>query len=143
MGYRVHLSRRIAETPCLPLAVRVWAELLEEGLASHRQPDVLGSDAWVIWVEEEESYLPVGFLLYDVDEPRSSVWIRLAGVEKAHRGRGIYQLMWHELVAVARREGLQEIAGGVHAGNLWMQKAARKSGRHLQYSVWRFEVADQ
>jgi GNAT superfamily N-acetyltransferase len=86
---------------------------------------------------------PAGFLTFvdGVKVGRTGLWVCFGYVRLPFRRRGIYDMLWNELVSIAREEGHLSIGSGVAWENLAMRCAAEQQGRVPVAVEYRYEVS--
>ena len=117
------------------MALTEYAVLFASGYADDEPP---GSECGVITARNELGTL-LGLIAYETDGS-DGVWIALDFVLNAGRRRGIWSLMWQELLDLARAEGMKRIRFVVHAENKARIAVAEKIGAQVQYLTYQYEI---
>lgn len=116
---------RIGGTPFHGFAIQVHAALLDAGLCDPRDSLIWHTDGAVVSRVGEQL---VGAITYHYYEESKSLWATAAYVLPDWRRRGIFGLMFEELVKVAERRGAGRIEAGSLVSNAIFNKVAVASG---------------
>lgn len=132
-GYTLHESDTLNGSPCIPLCVSGWKELLELGYTDPLSVLLYG-DQSVIWAEQNGKV--AGVLVWRYYEGTKELWIVFGYVHPHHRKKGLYRLLHERAVEIARAKGAVEVAGGVNPTNHGMIQVCSRLGRKLQYLTY-------
>lgn len=115
------------------MALKWHAELLQQGL----------SDVTALPKKSEAVYLLedwrcIGVIVFVEDSRESMIWIYLSYVDPEFRNRGVFRMLWDELVAIGTERQLIRITGGTHHTNHDMQKVMARMGRKLTFLMYDF-----
>ena len=136
MSYSLKYNKKLSNSPCLPLMMEGWNELIKIKYVDPLiilNEDTIG-DHEVIWMEYKNK--PVALITFTCHPDEKYAWIRMTFVEKSHRHQYLYEKMYAKLKKIIIKQGLPRISGGIYSQNKPMQEAAKKVGRIIEYSVW-------
>ena len=119
----------VGDTPAFKLITEGFYRLSESGFGAVRGGFPAAWSDRVLYVEDRASKDIVGGLTFSHQKERNSFYVTLGYVEPTSRGQGVYRLMWDELVAIARDEGITRIEGETHKDNADMHEVMRALGR--------------
>jgi hypothetical protein len=107
-------SDSLSFTPVIPLMLRVYAEIVENGFA---QPLITFSNSSkVVWAERKDGTV-LGGICYEYKPEIKCGWLILSFTDKDHRGKGINALV-HELYeSESRRLGATHLSSFVNLDN--------------------------
>jgi GNAT superfamily N-acetyltransferase len=135
VSYKLKYKKVLSLSPCLPLVLKGWDELLKLGYVDSHCTTVINDNYEVIYFECNNE--PVAFLLFSTHPEEGYVWIRLVYVRPDHRRNHLYQKMYKKLKNMCIKEGvIPRISGGINTKNKTMITTAKKMGRYIEYSVW-------
>jgi GNAT superfamily N-acetyltransferase len=83
---------------------------------------------------------PIGVIIWFEQKEQHRIWLQLGYVLPEYRGRGIYSMLWDQLVDKARELKQPAIWSGTAVGNATMRGVARKQGRKEVAVSLKFEV---
>jgi len=112
-------------TPALPLAVRGWMALIQDGHCNNLVLISADQNAVVAFVGGE----PAGVMTYRHDLVMKEFSVGLGYVLPAYRRLGLYGRLWDALVARAQAVGVPRISSHTFLGNAAMRAVARRQGR--------------
>ena len=139
IALNVRYLKQLGGTPYLGFAVQAHAALLDEGLADPTTAMVgWGTSAMVAHVGRD--MLACGIITFNHAEWDNRFDIGVGYVMPDYRRRGIYRLMWDELVLEAQRLKVARIYSAVKISNASMMKVATALGRHAESFNVLFEV---
>lgn len=137
---RVDLIEGLTGTPALELAIRGWAECVE----NHFGDGTLGvhgeQHAMLAYAPNGRDMLPVGVMTFTHYPTTKLVWIQQSYVVPEFRGRGIYTTMWRKMVEHAVSLKVLSIQSGTHTRNATMRAIAKKQGRFEEFVITRFNL---
>lgn len=128
----------IGGTPHHGFAIQVHAALLEAGLCDPRDALVCASDGAVVARVGDQV---VGAITYRYYEDSRSLWACAAYVLPDWRRRGIFGLMFEEIVGVAGRRGAGRIEAGSLVTNQTFNRAAVRAGMAVVSHTYSMDVA--
>jgi hypothetical protein len=107
-------SDSLSFTPVIPLMLRVYAEIVENGFA---QPLITFSNSSkVVWAERKDGTV-LGGICYEYRPEAKCGWLILSFTDKEHRGKGINGLV-HEIYETdCRRLGATHLSSFVNLNN--------------------------
>ena len=135
----VRLFEGLNQSPALNLAVRGWADCVEQGFGDGVLNVYTSLNAFVGYAMNGREQLPVGVMTWEYEKATKRVWIYQSFVEIEFRGRGIYQAMWAKIVEHAAVElKAATIESATHVRNIAMRAIARKQGRFEEAVTLKF-----
>lgn len=137
---RIDFVNGLNETPALTLAVRGWAEIDERGFSDGSMSVHASQHAFIAYAANGRDQLPVGVMTFAHDEDLKRVWVFVGYVIPEFRGQGIYNALWHRLVAHATELKVTSIQSGVHVRNSAMRAVAARQGRREDAVILRYDI---
>lgn len=116
-------------TPALALAMRGWADVEERGFGDGLLNVYATLNALVGYAENGRDQVPAGVITFEHQEHLNRIWIYQGFVLPEFRGRGVYRLMWNELVLKALELKAAKIQSATHVRNIAMRAVSKKLGR--------------
>lgn len=135
-----HFSTMHSSNVATELAVRGWLELYEKGLSDGPLNFHAGMRAVLADAPNGRDMLPVGVMIWDLDEATKVVWVTLSYVKPEFRGAGVYKAMWGSLVDMAVAMGAARIESATHIRNQAMRAVAARQGRREDAVILRFDL---
>jgi GNAT superfamily N-acetyltransferase len=125
MTYEIKHYDGINYTPAIQLIVEAQADLLRTG-----KSEPLLSALWdnQVVAAFEGDYC-IGVITWNYSAWVKTASINIGYVDKNYRRKGIYRMLWDELVIKAREKGAVNITGSTHLDNAAMRAAAKALGR--------------
>lgn len=120
----------LENSPCYAMHLRAFADLVEKGWANPWQGWM--TSAKVVAPIDPESGLCAGYILYQDGEP-NLVWLTMAYVDPAYRGRGLHKIMYDVFESIQIERGKTGISSLVHVNNTHAIKNIKETGRELLY----------
>lgn len=123
--FSVWESENISHTPAVPLFLRTWAEIMEQGFT---EPMFIFKNAnRVVWVENEEKKVIAG-ICFDYLPARKTGFLVLSFTDPDYRGKGLNKICHDEVVTIVKKLGGKTITSNIHVDNTSMYQASLKSG---------------
>jgi GNAT superfamily N-acetyltransferase len=135
MTYKMKTAESVVKSPCLPLLVQGWSELLNnKDVDINGVDDVICGKHNILWFEYND--IPVSVLTFTCHPELDYVWIRLVYTLPEHRGVGLYSKLYTSLKNIIKKKGIKKISGGISCTNTKMKSLAEKLGRKPEYIVY-------
>lgn len=124
-------TQHIGNTPIVPVLMRNYADLIEQGFSNNHIGFANRSKA--IFIEINNKI--VGHIVYDImaDDPLKTAWIQLSHVDPAFRQRGLYNIMHKYFEQVITQNGTKRIASYVHVNNEARIASCKSVGMEQKY----------
>lgn len=123
-------------TPALPLAVDGWKYLLDNKLC--RNTIMVFWDNWAIVAFSGK--IPIGVLTFAKSDWQRELYINIGYVLEPWREKGIYRLLWDEIVKWGKELKLACVNGSTAASNEHMRAVAKKLGRREDGVSLRYDL---
>lgn len=136
----IKLFEGLNHTPALDLAIRGWAEGVEKGFGDGTLNVNSSLSAFVAYAANGREMLPVGVMTWDYNTPDKRIWIYQGYTVPEFRGRGVYNALWHAMVAKGIELKAASIQSGTHVRNVAMRAIAKKQGRLEECVVLRYDL---
>lgn len=141
MAANVYLERykRIGGTRLCAMAIKACNEMIAEGYLDGLSVHPVVNSDQAIAAHDKDTHRLVGLLIFRNDEDRE-ISVGLGYVVPDHRRRGIYRMMWNELIQFAQENKLERIYSSTNVKNEPMIAFSKKAGRTLRSYNYVFYV---
>ena len=123
---QINFAPTIGESPVLPVFLREYAKLMEQGYATYNLVSNNRSKAIYAVIDNKI----IGIMVYDFAEDIvKTTWINFSFVDEKFRKRGIFKILHQVLEEQVKTAGSKKICSAVHVDNDTMLKSAKSVGR--------------
>ena len=126
VSVQINFSPTIGESPVLPIFLREYANLIDQGYAQY---NMIGSNrSKAIYAVIDDKI--IGIVVYDLaDDITKTTWVNFSFVDQQFRKRGIFKILHQVLEEQVKTVGSKKICSTVHVNNDTMLKSAKSVGR--------------
>lgn len=117
----------IGTTPIIPLFMKEFAKLIEQGYAAN---NMVGSNrSRAIYAEVNGEI--AGFIVFEIQEDvAKTCWIIFGTVLEPYRRKGLYKTMYSHLEKLVKQQGSTQVVSLVHIDNHAMLELNKQLDRH-------------
>lgn len=119
----------LANSPCLPLFLRCYAEIIEKKFAMPLLP--FGNKSRVVYAKRGDEIL--GGIVYHLDPDIEVMYLISSFVDEKYRGQRIFYFLMKELETYARSINFKRITTTVHKDNTSRLAAGERVGMKTEW----------
>jgi GNAT superfamily N-acetyltransferase len=121
----IHYSDSIANTPTVPLFLKVYAEIIEKGWSNPTFPFTNKNN--VVWASRSDSSIAGGICFEYIPNTQLG-WIILSFTAPDERGKGINSILHPVFERIVKKMGATQISSLIHIDNESRLRSSAKVG---------------
>ncbi|SHN17702.1 Acetyltransferase (GNAT) family protein [Duganella sacchari] len=135
----IRSEKTLCHSKAFAFVIREYAALLALG---HVEPELPFANQSQVCYGLDGAQQVIAAVVYSYDPNKRAMWLQFSAVEAAHRQRGAYRELFHEVSQAARKAGAVNLYAGIATDNHAMHAIAGRLERQPVMVRYRYTLDD-